>query len=290
MKRWVATRREPIESVVSQAGGDAGAVGEGRVFIGRRRARAGDLVDAGDEVLVHARSSTPAAVTLLHQRGGVVAVDKPAGIPTIPDQRDAEGSLLHRVAHAVGMDPLELHPTSRLDRGVSGVVVFAATERARTELAAARAAQAYERRYIAMASKAPSGDAGRWDVPIGRARDPKKRQVFGRDAVPASTRYRVVARAPSAVMLVLEPETGRTHQIRVHASHAGAPLLGDRDYGGARTMVLPTGKVLAFDRVALHCAEVRVLGLHLEAPFPAELQEWWEELGGETSWRERCFR
>lgn len=281
MKRWTVRDRARIEDVVALAGGDDRAIEDGRVFVGKARAKRGQLPMPGDEVIIHAKETAPAGeIAVLHHAGGILAVDKPAGISTIPDQHDAEGSLLHRVARAADVDAGLLHPTSRLDRGVSGVVVFAENASVRERLRQARESGAYHRRYVALASMAPSPPSGTWAAPIGRARDPKKRVVSGRDAVPALTRYRVVARTTSAALLSIEPETGRTHRIRVHVSHAGCPLLGDRDYGGPRTVVLPTGKVLALGRVGLHCAEVRVLGLELHAPIPAELRRWWTELGG----------
>ena len=271
--------KERIEALVARARGDDRALDEGRVFIGRKRARRGDLVERAEEVVIHPRGAERSAdVTILLRDRGIVAVDKPAGISTIPDQRDAEGSLLHRVARAVGVEPGALHPTSRLDRGVSGVVLFAENARARERLKAAREAGAYHRRYIALCAKPPEADRGAWEAPIGKARDPKKRAAFGPDAAAAKTRYAVVSRGERISVLSVEPETGRTHQIRVHASHAGCPLLGDRDYGGARTAVLPSGKVLSLDRVGLHCAEVRVLGLAMVAPVPEELVLWWLQL------------
>ncbi len=263
---------------------DALALDAGRVFIGKRRAKRGDAVRAGDAVRISERREIDVVVAILHEDDRFVAVDKPAGIATIPDEHESEGSLVWRTARELGVAPESLHVTSRLDRGVSGVVVFARSERAREQLQNARTSGAYFRRYAAIASKSPTPLEGAWDAPIGRARDPKKRMVGGRDAQSASTRYRVVAATPRAAMLSVEPVTGRTHQIRVHASHAGAPLLGDRDYGGSRTLVLPTGKVLALERVALHCARVSVTGMiDVRAPIPSELRDCWLALGGEDS-------
>ncbi len=283
-RTWVVREGDGalIDDIVTLAGGDASALDGGRVFVGRVRKRPGDAVAIGDEVQVHAPISDLPNIAILHHAGGILAVDKPAGVSTIPDEHDAEGSLLHRVARAVGVRPATLHPTSRLDRGVSGVVLFAETSRAREHLHDARAQGTYIRRYVAMASKAPAPPTGEWNARIGRARDPKKRMVNGRDATDALTRYRVVASAPRATLIAMEPITGRTHQIRVHASHAGSALMGDKDYGGSRTLVLPTGKVLSLERVALHCARVEVKGfIDVRAPIPAELRLLWRELGGQ---------
>jgi 23S rRNA pseudouridine1911/1915/1917 synthase len=282
MKRWVVGEGDGpnVDAIVGRSGDDARAIDEGRVFVGPRRAKRGDPVRVGDEVIIHPEDRTEVEIHVLHHGEGLLAVDKPAGISTIPDQHGAEGSLLFRAARRAAVAPETLHATSRLDRGVSGVVVFVESARARERVQAARASGAYDRRYVALTAKAPSPRKGAWDEPIGRARDPKKRMVRGRDATNAVTRYEVAGETPLASMLRVEPVTGRTHQIRVHASHAGVPLLGDRDYGGARTIVLPTGKVLAFERIALHCAEVRLLGLALRSSLPEALRAWWSALGG----------
>jgi 23S rRNA pseudouridine1911/1915/1917 synthase len=144
---------------------------------------------------------------------------------------------------------------------------------------------------VAIACRAPSPDNGVWDAPIGRARDPRKRAAGGRDAAEARTTFSTVARAGGAALLALAPETGRTHQLRVHASHAGAPLLGDRDYGGPGRVTLPDGRVLPLRRIALHAARVTVPrpsgpALVIDSPIPVELRELWTSLGGEDDvWR-----
>jgi 23S rRNA pseudouridine1911/1915/1917 synthase len=270
-----------------RAGADVDAVRDGRVFIGRRRARSvDDAVRPGDEVHISAKPEAASVVTLLADEDGLVAADKPADIATIPDHTDAASSLLASVARALGCAPAALHPTSRLDRGVSGVVIFARTEAAAERLRAAREWGAYARRYVAIASTAPPEDRGEWDAPIGRAaRDPRHRAVNGREPARALSRYVVAARTSTWALLALEPVTGRTHQLRVHAAHGGAPLLGDRIYGGPTRATLPSGRVLPFDRVALHAARVRVPRadgsmLEVSATVPSLLREWWRAGGG----------
>jgi 23S rRNA pseudouridine955/2504/2580 synthase/23S rRNA pseudouridine1911/1915/1917 synthase len=107
--------------------------------------------------------------------------------------------------------------------------------------------------------------------------------------VPALSRHATVARADAGAqgwaLLALEPVTGRTHQLRVHAAHAGAPLLGDRVYGGPSRVTLASGSVVVFDRIALHAARVRVPRadgsmLEVGAPVPPLLREWWQKGGG----------
>ncbi len=305
-----------VGAIVAKAGGDARAVADGRVFIGRKRATSdADTVAVGDEVTIaEVAASTPTSagattndVAMIARDGDVVACFKPAGIPTIPDHGGASHALVARVAAMLGVAEASVHPTSRLDRDVSGVVVFALSKEARERLAKAREQNVYVRRYVAIATRAPEPLAGTWSVPIGRAQDPRHRQAFGRNATHAETHFAVVATAGVYALLALAPVTGRTHQLRVHAAHAGAPLVGDRVYSapvasnakppargarrpnaGGASLTLPTGKVVPFARIALHAAHVIIprrdgTPWPLRAPIPTELTDLWRLLGGEPS-------
>jgi 23S rRNA pseudouridine955/2504/2580 synthase/23S rRNA pseudouridine1911/1915/1917 synthase len=173
---------------------------------------------------------------------------------------------------------------------VSGVVFFSTHPDAAARLRRARDEGRYTRRYVGIAARSPATDEGVWTAPIGRAKDPRHRAVNGREATAARSLFRVVATAGNAAMLALAPITGRTHQLRVHASHAGAPLLGDRVYGGPSRLTLPTGpqagRVIPLTRIALHAARVRVPTAAGElvalAPIPEELRVRWSELGGDA--------
>lgn len=283
-RRWIveANADGSIDAIVLRAGGDALAITEGRVFIGRVRAKGGEVVTAGTEVTLHDARDALAGVRILHREDDFVAVDKPAGIPTIADHGGQAHALVALVAKTLDVPDSTVHPTSRLDRGVSGVVLLALTPAGRERLAAVRAQGKYARRYVAIAAGVPSPDVGSWTEAIGRAKDPRKRVVGGREATDAETRYRVVARTERATLLALDPITGRTHQLRVHASHAGAPLLGDRDYGGPTRWTLKSGKSVAFDRIALHCARVMVEGVEaIAAEIPETLRAWWGAAEGD---------
>lgn len=268
-----------VAAVLVRAGCDDQAVRDGRVFVGRRRVKRGDEpVRPGDELTVAPpRADAGDRATILARTDDLVAAEKPAGIPSIPDHAGGAHSLLARVARTIGVDVSAVHPTSRLDAGVSGVVVFTLTGAARERLARARAEGAYRRLYVAISARAPAPERGAWDAPV--------------KGVPAQTLYAVVARAPAGhSLLAVAPQTGRTHQIRIHASGASAPLLGDRAYGGPARVTLPSGRVLEPGRIALHAARVVVPGpdgqpLAVFSPVPPELLSLWSALGGDpASW------
>ncbi|MDB4933697.1 MAG: Ribosomal large subunit pseudouridine synthase [Labilithrix sp.] len=325
-KRWVVRAGDgaTVGEIVTKAREPESAIGEGRVFIGRVRAKSSaDAVKPGDEVVIGSgggsadraskvgTSTAVAEWTTIWARDGLLACAKPAGIPTVPDHGGASHSLVALAAESIGRKSTDLFVTSRLDREVSGVVVFATTPEAEARLKLAREQGRYARRYVAIASMSSASstssmssvsstlinvDQGAWDAPIGAGKDPRHRAAHGPDAKPSLTRWSVVARAGGFAMLAVEPQTGRTHQIRVHASHAGAPLLGDRDYGGPSRLTLPDGRVVALARIALHAARVTVPDargepLVAEAPVPDALKAAWTALGGaDGSWNDAVSR
>jgi 23S rRNA-/tRNA-specific pseudouridylate synthase len=230
-----------------------------------------------------------AALTVVHRDADLLVLHKPSGLPTTSP--DGSGCL---ASMARALDPAapRMHASSRLDAEVTGLVTFARTDRAIASLMAARQAGTYQRFYLALASRAPEPAEGEWHWAI--AKDPRnpRRRVARPDgaagAVTAHSRYRVLRVQPSAALLLMRPETGRTHQLRVHASEAGAPLLGDKHYGGPMRVVLADGGVLRAARVMLHCARLQLPGianaepLTLDAQVPDDMRGLFVQLGGDA--------
>jgi 23S rRNA pseudouridine1911/1915/1917 synthase len=225
---------------------------------------------------------TPEAIPLsiLHEDADLIVVHKPAGLVVHPAPGHPGGTLVNALLHHCGdlagvggvLRPGIVH---RLDRGTSGVLVVAKSDAAHVALAGQFHDHSIEREYRALVRGLPGCDDGRVARPIGRhPRDRKRMSVHSRRGREAHTAWRVVRRFPNSqrTWLAVLPETGRTHQIRVHLASAGLPIVGDPVYGRARR-----GE-RGLDRPALHA---QVLGfthprtrerLCFEVPPPADLE------------------
>jgi 23S rRNA pseudouridine1911/1915/1917 synthase len=297
--RWVVAAPLELSRLLAEQG-LGNALKDGRVFVGGKRASGEQALASGALVEVFAPRPR-AAIEILSEGDGVFAVHKPAALPTEPDKSGAD-CVLSQVARALRVEPGGLFAVSRLDVGVSGVLLVTLGARSRERLLAERAAGRLKRRYVAVASGVPAPAEGTWGDPLGKA-GPGLRGVEGKDAQRAESGYRVVATArpvaaegSRSALLALTPLTGRTHQLRVHASAHGAPLLGDRKYGGPPRMTAADGAVRAFSQILLHAAWVewgqgegaeRRLRAASE-PVP-ELCDAWVALGGDLSELQRAL-
>ncbi len=238
----------------------------------------------------------------------LIVIDKPAGMVVHPAPGSPDGTLVNALLAHCGETlsgiggarrPGIVH---RLDKGTSGLLVVAKTDRAHQGLAAQFEAHSVGRRYLALVHGAPDpgdprlrglrgiamepGQVMRIETLLGRHRTDRQRQAVsftgGRHAV---TRVRVLQRfgmPPAAALVECRLETGRTHQIRVHMAHAGHGLIGDPVYGGKRRLSarsLPPGAAeaaAAFPRQALHAASLDFVHpvteerLSFSAPAPAD--------------------
>ena len=228
--------------------------------------------------------------TILYEDSDLIVLDKPAGLVVHPAPGNEDGTLVNALLAHCG-DSLpgiggEKRPgiVHRLDKDTSGVMVAAKTETALATLSAAFAARDLDRRYIAVAWGVPAPTKGEIEGAIGRdPRDRKRMAVVAHGGKNALTRYAVDrAWAPVASLLQCTLATGRTHQIRVHLSERGHPLVGDPVYlrrvPAAAKAALPAIRqaMLDFPRQALHAAS---LGfdhprtrerLAFETPLPAD--------------------
>lgn len=215
---------------------------------------------------------------VIYEDEDVVAIDKPAGLAVQGGSsitRHVDG-MLNGLTGKNGVRPRLVH---RLDKDTSGVLVLARSAEAARRLATAFAGRDTEKIYYAITAPAPKKDTDRIDAALTKGMagsDVEKMMQDDEIGKPAITDYRVLARAPNNTAALVEflPLTGRTHQIRVHASLIGCPLWGDRKYGGSGA-----------ERFYLHARFLELTHpktdrpLHLEAPLPAAFKTACQKLG-----------
>ena len=205
-------------------------------------------------------------IEILHADPHLVVVNKPSGLLVHRGWGDDSDVAMMRVRDALGM---RVNPVHRLDRGTSGVLVFALTPEATTQMGALFAQGSVTKLYRALVRGRPPAE-GVIDSPVPRREDGPR--------VPAVTHYRLLATSPVERCSLVEarPETGRLHQIRRHLKHLGHPLIGDVNYGkGALNRQYRAQYQL--HRLALHAQAISfvhpITGETLEvcAPVPEDL-------------------
>ncbi|MBO9606630.1 MAG: RluA family pseudouridine synthase [Paenibacillaceae bacterium] len=216
-----------------------------------------------------------ADVDVLHEDDFCLVANKPAGMPVHPSAPGQTHTLANAVsAHyeATGQACRVRH-IHRLDDQTSGPVLYAKNELAQLVLDEAMRAKAIVRTYAAVAAGKFAAVRGTVDAAIGRDRHHAGKRRVSESGDPAVTHYEVVEQFREAALLRVRLETGRTHQIRVHMSHIGHPLLGDPLYGAAPDRRLgPT-----MDRQALHGESLGFAHpwtretIRVESPLPADL-------------------
>ena len=267
-RRWIEAERATLNAVAARAS---------------QRVQEGDVVVADPpDPLPSPLTPEPIELVVLYEDADLIVIDKPAGLVVHPAPGHASGTLVNALLHHCGdlagvggvLRPGIVH---RLDRGTSGVMLAAKHDTAHAQLSEQFREHSIEREYRALVRGVPTQDTGRVDRAIGRHRTERKRMsvrsVAGREA---HTAWRVIRRFSGAERswLAVLPETGRTHQIRVHLASVGLPIVGDPVYGrrGAKL-----GSGLA--RPALHAARLGFAHpttgerMAFEAALPADLAE-----------------
>ena len=267
---------------------DAGRVTlDGAIPLRRVRLAGGERVAiqpifAPDERVVAGPAAVP--FEIVHQDASIYVVANPAGLVVHPGAGIRSGTLQNALLQH---DPaLARVPRAgivhRLDKDTSGLMMVARTPLAQSVLVKALAAHDVEREYLALCEGLVTS-GGTIAEPIGRHRTQRTRMAVRADGREAITHYRIEHRYAGHTLLRVRLETGRTHQIRVHLTHAGHPIVGDPVYGGRRR--LPAGAtptaiaaLQSFKRQALHAARLQFAhpksgrSMTFETPLPADFR------------------
>ena len=266
-------------------------IAEGAVQVNGKFSKPGYALRVGDEILVDLAASpahttrakaNPLPLDIIYEDADLLVVNKAPGMVVHPAPGHSEDTLVNALLAyypQLRESEQEQRPgiVHRLDRDTSGLLIVAKNARAQAALVGQMQRHEITKRYLALVEGNVALDQGSIDAPIGR--DPRHRQqmaitVNGVGSREARTHFRVMERFARHTLLLVQLETGRTHQIRVHLKAIGHPVVGDPTYGSGSVI---RGSNL--QRQFLHSYQLQFThplsgeALQFEAPLPADLQK-----------------
>lgn len=235
----------------------------------RTTLRTGDTVEIKfpEEEVSESMSPIMMPLRIVFEDEHYLLINKPANLPTIPSRHSsrslAEGVLAYYKENKLNRT---IHAVNRLDRDTSGLVLFAKHRYAHDLLSKQQKNKTMKRSYFAIVHGIPDNEEGVIDRPIGRKEGSIIERTVREDGQSAVTHYRKIQTCKGNSLLEIELLTGRTHQIRVHMSSIGHPLLGDDLYGGRKEVI---------NRQALHSKSLQFDHPFLERTltFSSELEQ-----------------
>lgn len=253
---------------------------ENAILLNGQSVHVNAIVHAGDVVSVALSERTPredlycentAAPDIVYEDEDLLVLNKPAGVAMHPKADDAAAPSLAAMLTGYLGEGSVPHFVSRLDKGTSGLLIAAKSGYVHDRLRRALHSSELRREYRAVAVGQVTPPRGVIDAPIGRAEGSIIRRCVREDGLVSRTEYEVLQTTERFTLLRLRPETGRTHQLRVHMAYLGHPLAGDWLYGTEDKNLIA--------RPALHLYELwftqPITGqeLHFTAPIPQDMQQ-----------------
>jgi 23S rRNA pseudouridine1911/1915/1917 synthase len=273
---------------------------EGRVQVDAASRRASHRVAAGERVTIEIPAPPPAGVEpeaipldILYEDADLAVINKPAGMIVHPGAGANAGTLVAALLYRFGSDglstiggPLRPGIVHRLDKDTSGAIVVARTDEAHRKLVEDFQARLVQKTYVALLHGKIKGEAGTIDLPVSRDLRRRARMTARRqEGRAARTDWRARLRIGAFTFIEADIHTGRTHQIRVHFSALGCPVVGDTLYGAPRQERVDSQLLAPLARNFLHAARVAFdhprtgKRIDVRAPLAAELREYLGVLG-----------
>lgn len=275
-------------------------VDHGRITVNGAPGKRSYRVEEGDAVVIEIPAPSAAAaqperipLAILYQDDDVAVVNKPAGMIVHPGAGAKSGTIVNALLHEFGSRGElssvggELRPgiVHRLDRETSGALLIARNDLAHRALVEQFSGRRIEKTYVALVHGRLKEDAGRIELPVARDLHRRIRMTTRRrEGRTARTDWRVRLRLPGYTLAEADLHTGRTHQIRVHFSALGHPVVGDALYGAPRQPKVGSASLPPLERNFLHAARICFAhpttgkAIEVRAPLPAELADYLREI------------
>ena len=241
---YLASRNEELSRVAIQR-----LIDDEKILVNKKKTKASYKVQDGD--LITLEEEQPKEVSLkaqeipieiIYEDKDIIVVNKPKGMVVHPANGNPDGTLVNAIM-AICKDSLsgiggELRPgiVHRLDKDTSGVLIVAKNDKAHINMSEQIKEHEVEKTYIALVRGIVKENEASINMPIGRSEKDRKKMAVKKNGKNAITHFKVLERFPkhNCTLLEIKIETGRTHQIRVHLSHIGYPVIGDEVYSSGK--------------------------------------------------------
>lgn len=265
-------------------------IDEDKIIVNGKKIKASYKVQIGD--IIEIEESKPKEIDLkaqdipieiLYEDRDIIVVNKPKGMVVHPANGNPDGTLVNAIM-AVCKDSLsgiggEIRPgiVHRLDKNTSGAIIIAKNDKAHINLSEQLKNHEIKKTYIALVRGVVKENNATINMPIGRSKKDRKKMDVDKNGKEAITHFKVLKRYKDCTLLEINIETGRTHQIRVHLSHIGYPIIGDEVYSNGKNKWNIEGQCLHAKSLDFK-HPITGKNMHIEAPIPEYFENIIKEL------------
>lgn len=220
---------------------------EGRILVNKKNIKSSYKIKKGDIITIEEKEpkkidlkAQEIPIEVIYEDNDIIVVNKPKGMVVHPANGNLDGTLVNAIM-AICKDTLsgiggELRPgiVHRLDKDTSGIIIIAKNDIAHVKISEQLKKREVKKTYIALVRGVVKENEATIDMPIGRSKNDRKKMAISKEGKNAITHIKVIKRYEKYTLLEIKIETGRTHQIRVHLSHIGYPIIGDTTYSNGK--------------------------------------------------------
>ena len=263
---------------------------EEKITVNGKKEKASYKVQNGDRIEIEEEpareiklKAQDIPVEILYEDDDIIVVNKPKGMVVHPANGNPDGTLVNAIM-SICKDSLsgiggEIRPgiVHRLDKNTSGAIIIAKNDKAHINLSEQLKNHEIKKKYIALVRGVVKENNATINMPIGRSKKDRKKMDVDKNGKEAITNFKVLKRYKDCTLLEINIETGRTHQIRVHLSHIGYPIIGDEVYSNGKNKWNIEGQCLHAKSLDFK-HPITGKNMHIEAPIPEYFENIIKEL------------